>query len=208
VQYTLWPLREVWIKVGLEKLENHKGIAVKALLDSGAIGLFMDTKSAKEKGFKLKRLKNSLLVQNINGMVDVGGTITYQVGCNIFFKRHVERAQMDICNLEKTEVILDMPWLAVHNPEIDWKKDEVKITRYPLVCRKRKQEEKKKVVRKTEEEKTVEELVSKRLWKWKRVFGKAESERMPVQKIWDYVIELKEGFVPRKGKVYSLSREK
>jgi len=31
---------------------------------------------------------------------------------------------------------------------------------------------------------------------------------MPVQKIWDHVIELKEGFVPRKGKVYSLSREK
>ena len=30
---------------------------------------------------------------------------------------------------------------------------------------------------------------------------------MPVQKIWDHAIELKEGFMPRKGKVYSLSRE-
>ena len=30
---------------------------------------------------------------------------------------------------------------------------------------------------------------------------------MPVQKIWDHAIELKEGFTPRKGKVYSLSRE-
>jgi len=30
---------------------------------------------------------------------------------------------------------------------------------------------------------------------------------MPVQKTWDYVIELKKGFVPKKGKVYSLSRE-
>jgi len=39
------------------------------------------------------------------------------------------------------------------------------------------------------------------------VFGKKESERMPVQKIWDHTIELKEGFMPKKEKVYSLSRE-
>ena len=30
---------------------------------------------------------------------------------------------------------------------------------------------------------------------------------MLVQKIWNHAIELKEGFMPRKGKVYSLSRE-
>jgi len=30
---------------------------------------------------------------------------------------------------------------------------------------------------------------------------------MLVRKAWDHVIELKEGFIPKKGKVYSLSRE-
>jgi len=30
---------------------------------------------------------------------------------------------------------------------------------------------------------------------------------MPTQKIWDHTIDMKEGFMPRKGKVYSLSRE-
>ena len=30
---------------------------------------------------------------------------------------------------------------------------------------------------------------------------------MPVQKTWDHAIELKEGFMPKKKKVYSLSRE-
>jgi len=39
------------------------------------------------------------------------------------------------------------------------------------------------------------------------VFGKAESERMLVRKPWDHVVELKKSFVPRKGKVYSLSRD-
>jgi len=38
------------VKVELEKLKNYEDIAVKALLDSGATGLFMDTKFAKKKG--------------------------------------------------------------------------------------------------------------------------------------------------------------
>jgi len=35
-------ITEVWIKVGIEKLNNHEGVTVKALLDSGATGLFAD----------------------------------------------------------------------------------------------------------------------------------------------------------------------
>jgi len=106
---TLQPLREVWMKVGLEKLESHEGVAVKALLDSGATGLFMDMTFVREKGFKMERIKNPLLVKNVDGTVNVGGAITHQVKCNMFFKGHVERVRMDVCNLGKTEVILEMP---------------------------------------------------------------------------------------------------
>jgi len=38
------------------------------------------------------------------------------------------------------------------------------------------------------------------------VFEKKESERMPTRKAWDHVIDLREEFVPKKGKIYSLSR--
>ena len=34
-------------------------------------------------------------------------------------------------------MILGMPWLGRHNPEIDWKIGEVKMTRYPDECRKK-----------------------------------------------------------------------
>ena len=53
IQHILQLLREVWLKVELEKLESHKGVAVRALLDSGATGLFMNITFAKEKGFKM-----------------------------------------------------------------------------------------------------------------------------------------------------------
>ena len=119
VRRSLRPLREVWMKVGLEKLESHEGVAVKALLDSGATDLFMDTIFTREKGFKMERMKNPLLVKNVDGTVNVEGAITHQVECNMFFKGHVKRVRMDVCNLGKIEVILGMPWLTAHNPEID-----------------------------------------------------------------------------------------
>ena len=39
------------------------------------------------------------------------------------------------------------------------------------------------------------------------MFRKKQSERMPTRKLWDHVIDVKEGFMPRKEKVYPLSRE-
>jgi len=79
----------------------------------------MDMAFTREKGFKMEKLKKPLLVKNINGTVNMGGAIIHQVECNMFFKGHVKRVRMNVCNLGKTEVILGMPWLVAHNPEID-----------------------------------------------------------------------------------------
>ena len=54
----------------------------------------------------------------------------------------------------------------------------------------------------------AKKLVPERFHKWIKVFRKKQSERMPTRKVWDYVIDVKEGFVLRKGKVYLLSRKK
>jgi len=56
--------------------------------------------------------------------------------------------------------------------------------------------------------KKIEEIVPKRFLKWKKVFGKIESKRMPTRKIWDYAIDLKETFKPQKGRIYPLSKNK
>ena len=39
-----------------------------------------------------------------------------------------------------------------------------------------------------------------------KVFEKKESERMLTRKTWDYTIDLREGFVLKKGKIHPLSR--
>jgi len=131
----------------------------------------------------MEKLKKPLLVRNMDGIVNVEGAITHQVECNMFFKGHMERARMDVCNLGKTEVILGMPWLAAYNPEINWKKGEVEMTCCLPIYGKRKQEGKKKEVKKLEKDEdkeTLRRLVPKRFWKWEKVFRKKKSERMPV----------------------------
>jgi len=131
VRCTLQPLRKVWMKVGLKKLDMYEGVTVKALLDSGATGIFMGKNFAEEQGFKLEKLDKPVEVKNMDGTSNKGGKIEYEVQCNMYFERHVERIRIDICRLGRMKVILGIPWLAAHNPEIDWEKGEVKMTRCP-----------------------------------------------------------------------------
>ena len=53
----------------------------------------------------------------------------------------------------------------------------------------------------------AKKLVPEKFYEWIKVFEKKQSERMPMRKLWDHAIDVKEGFIPRKGKVYPLSRE-
>ena len=62
VRRTLKGLREVWIQIGVEKIDTHEGVSVKALLDSGATGLFMSKKYAERGGFKLIKLGKPIIV--------------------------------------------------------------------------------------------------------------------------------------------------
>ena len=55
-----------------------------------------------------------------------------------------------------------------------------------------------------EDHRKIEEMVPKKFLKWRKVFGKIESERMPKRKVWDHAIDLKETFKPRKGRIYPL----
>jgi len=85
-------------------------------------------------GFKLQKLERPIMVRNVDRTNNSGGAITYQVEVNIYYKGHIEKMRIDVYKLGKTEIILGMPWLAAHNPKINWETGEVKITRYPLLC--------------------------------------------------------------------------
>ena len=216
-------LREVQLNIRVEKLDTYEGITVKALLDSSAIGMFIDKRTAAKNGFKLQKLERSIPVRNVDRTNNSRGAIIHQVEVNVYYKGHVERIKMDICNLGKTEVILGILWLQAHNPEINWETGEVKMMRCLPLCGRAvlKKEEKKVKKRKRvvtleeerivrwmiddkedqgrekeieEDHKKIEELVPKKFLKQRKMFGKVESERIPTRKVWDHAIDLKEMF--------------
>jgi len=112
-------LKEVWLDIGIKRTDTHKGITIKALLDSGATGMFMDRKMAAKHGFRLQKLERPVRVKNINGTYNSGGAITHEVEVNVYYKSHVERMRINVCDLGRTEVILGMLWLVAYNPEIN-----------------------------------------------------------------------------------------
>jgi len=124
----------------------------------------MDKQFVEEQGFKLEKLEKPVEVKNVDGMDNNGGRIEYKIQCNMYFEGHVERIRVNVCKLERMKVILGMPWLAAHNPEINWEKGEVKMIRCLLWCtqnRERRIERKK--IRAAEQ--MVEELVPRRFLK-------------------------------------------
>jgi len=127
-------LREVTVKIGLERIDTQEGITVEALLDSGATGLVMSLEFARKQGFKLKKLERPMNVRNVDGSLNKEGLIEYTVEVNIYYQGHRERTEIDVIGGQKWTVILGMPWLACHNPEIDWKTGEIKMTRCLEEC--------------------------------------------------------------------------
>ena len=91
------------------------------------------------------------------------GAIIHQVEVNMYYKDYVERMRMDVCNLEKTNVILGILWLQAHNPEINWEMGKVEMTRcLPLYRRNMKLKEEKKVKR----VKRVTTIEKEKIVKW------------------------------------------
>ena len=122
-------MREVTVKIELERVDIQEGVMVEALLDSGATGLVMSSEFARKQSFKLKKLEGLMNVSNVDGSLNKERPIEYTVEVNIYYQEHRKRTEIDVIGGQKWAVILGMLWLAYYNPEIDWRTGEVKITR-------------------------------------------------------------------------------
>jgi len=72
-------LREVTVKIGLERIDMQKGVTVKALLDSRATGLVMSLEFVKKQEFKLRKNRKTNICKKCDWRAevecDLGNTI-------------------------------------------------------------------------------------------------------------------------------------
>ena len=91
----------------------------KALLDCGATGQFMDKKFVIGNNIAMRQLSAPIHVYNVNGTLNIGGSITHEAMLTMIHKGHKEDVTFEICDLGKVNLIIGFTWLQKHNPEIN-----------------------------------------------------------------------------------------
>jgi len=129
-------LREVMVKISLEKVDTQEEVTVEVLLDSRTTGLVISLEFARKQEFKLKKIERPIYIRNVDGSFNKEGSIEHTVEVNIYYQGHRERTEIDVIEGQKWSIILGMSWLAYYNPEIDWRMGEIKMMKCLERCRK------------------------------------------------------------------------
>lgn len=132
------------LPVELETTDTNKTYQVKALLDSGATGLFIDAEFVRKNGWATRELSQAIPVFNVDGTPNEAGSIHSVIDLILRYDSHAERAVFAVTSLGKQDIILGYTWLRNHNPEVDWTTQTVRLNRCPracTVCRKRERAE-------------------------------------------------------------------
>jgi len=89
-------LREVIVKIGLERIDTQEGITVEVLLDSGTTGLVMSLEFTRKQGFKLKKIERPIYMRNVDSSFNKEGPIKHTVEVNIYYQEHQERTEINM----------------------------------------------------------------------------------------------------------------
>jgi hypothetical protein len=99
------------------------------MVDSGADGNFLDAKFVKHNNIPTRNLSRPIPVNNVDGSPNKQGPILEVVDAELHYQGHTERIRFAVTNLGDAKMLLGRSWLSAHNPEINWKTGEVKMTR-------------------------------------------------------------------------------
>jgi len=94
-------LREVTVKIELERINIQKEITVEVLLDSKATELVISLEFARKQGFKLKKIEKLVYVRNFKSSLNKEEPIEYIVEVNIYYQEHRERIEIDVIGEQK-----------------------------------------------------------------------------------------------------------
>uniref|UniRef100_A0A3B3SFD0 DUF4939 domain-containing protein n=1 Tax=Paramormyrops kingsleyae TaxID=1676925 RepID=A0A3B3SFD0_9TELE len=103
---------------------------VRALLDSGAAGNFMDANLARQLRIPLSQLAFPIKVQGVTGEHIREGTIEHRTHPFMLTvgALHTEQMEVFVLPQAKDPLILGLPWLRKHNPSIDWRAGEITMS--------------------------------------------------------------------------------
>jgi len=106
------------------------GKPARALLDSGAQGNFISHTFVEENRIPWQLKDEPYRLHTVDGTpVSHGnGRVTMETRPGMMqIDEHRETIRMDITDTARHDIILGIPWLREHNPQVDWKSNKVRI---------------------------------------------------------------------------------
>jgi len=107
------------LPVEIGTTDTSKLHSVKALLDCGATGSFIDRDFIRLKGMNTQTLSRNILVFNVDSSPNKAGQISEVMGAVLRYKTHSERMLLAVSELGKQNLIPGYDWLKDHNSKID-----------------------------------------------------------------------------------------
>ncbi len=194
------------IKLPVTVRSQNQDITTTALLDSGAAGNFIDSEFVSQHHLKLTPCTSSLAVEALDGrplgkgkILRLTEPVILQIGT-----LHSEEIQFYVIQSPTHPLILGLPWLRTHDPQISWR--EGQITEWGPACQERCLS---KITRKlhTITTPTVDTLNLPREYAdLIEVFSKRKASQLPTHRSVDCAIDLLPGTTPPKGRIFPLSQ--
>ena len=205
---------------------------VKGLLDTGCTGSCIHRDLVRRAGLTMTPFAQPVAVYNADGTTNIGGSITHYVLVDIQIGDHLERLQLLVTDLGKSDLFLGHEWIEHHNPSIDWQKKLIEFSRCPSTCQHAFVPGEKlfmlnipsyirsrsvRIARasvamdiaieqnKKRETKGFEDTVPAHYRDFRDVFDEATFSTLPEHRPWDHAIELLPDAKPYCGKIYPMT---
>uniref|UniRef100_A0A803SM11 ribonuclease H n=1 Tax=Anolis carolinensis TaxID=28377 RepID=A0A803SM11_ANOCA len=168
-------------------------VMIHAMIDSGATNNFIDREYADSLGLQYHNFKNARVVQAIDGRpLKTGPVSQWTEPTRMWIREHMEEISFFVTEVPHFPVILGIPWLTLHDPNISWTNRELQFAskycqNHCLVA---------KVCHATDAEPILD------FWD---VFNEKEAEKLPPHRPYDCAIDLVEGAPIPRGHLYSLT---
>jgi hypothetical protein len=115
---------KIILKVTIRGLDNNEHHTT-AMVDCGATENFIDERYAKQNNIPLQRKAIPRRVLAVDGREVANGPVTHDALVDLTINNHYETIRLHCITIGNSPIIVGLPWLRKHNPNIDWKEGRV-----------------------------------------------------------------------------------
>jgi len=119
------------LPIEISSTDTSEVHSVKALLDTRAMGNFIDQDFIRTKGINTRSISRPIPVYNVDSSPNEAGQISEVVDVVLCYKTHSKRTLLAVSSLGRQNMILSYTWLKNHNLEVNWQTREVQMNRCP-----------------------------------------------------------------------------